>query len=86
MISEAKFRVLGLPKRGSTQYHFELKSQFARVTDYLYLCSNEAVQQTSKLRRLSVTAEVSLCYTKFSVVALLNSEHRILYLGWHFVF
>lgn len=43
---------------GSHQYFYELRHQYARITDYLYLCSNNAVQQTSKLRRLGLTAEV----------------------------
>ena len=54
----AGLRALRSPAVGSHQYFYELRHQFAQITDYLYLCSNNAVQQTSKLKRLKATAEV----------------------------
>lgn len=54
----AGLRALRSPAVGSHQYFYELRHQFAQITDYLYLCSNNAVQQTSKLKRLGATAEV----------------------------
>ncbi|XP_067940634.1 dual specificity protein phosphatase 18-like [Watersipora subatra] len=56
----ARFRALRSPHRGSQQFSYELREQLAKITDYLYLCSNAAAQQTSKLRRLRITAEVNV--------------------------
>jgi len=59
-VTLASFRALRAPAVGSHQYFYELRDQFAKVTDYLYLCSNSAALQTGRLRRLGVTAEVRL--------------------------
>ena len=55
------FKALRSPTVGSEQYYYELRHQYAKLTDYLYLCSHNAVQQTHKLRRIKPTAEVSPC-------------------------
>lgn len=54
----AAFRALRGPQYGSPQFNYELRDQYAKVTDYLYLCSNNAAQQADRVRRLGITAEV----------------------------